>query len=136
MAAGYGHLYELPEYEAWLWADAAGFDPRAEHAHPGIAYMVGLHGGGASIQDILNLLGADADSGVLFGEIELEFERPLEGGVTYEVDGEITAVERKTGRRAGTFDRVTFEHRVRTRPDGEAVATIGHTWIFPRATPE
>ena len=60
---------------------------------------------GVTITDVFELLGADADSGVLMGEVDMEFDGSLRPGATYEGDGEIAAVERKHRARAG-FDRV------------------------------
>ena len=134
-----GGRFHLPAHEAWLWADAVGGSPRSEVAHPALAYMIGLHGGGASIQDIFDLLGADADSGVLFGGIELDLAAPIRPGADYRVEGEILNVERKLGKRTGAFDRVTFQHRIFAAEPGETpagedrLAAVTHTWIFPRA---
>jgi hypothetical protein len=139
VATDYGHLvghrfrggtYRLAGYEAWLWADAVGA-PHEPVADPVMAYMIGLHGGGASIADIMALLEADLNSGVLFGEIAFEFAQPLRPETTYHVEGEVLAVERKQGRRAGVFDRVRFCHRL-TNDVGEPVATVTHVWVFPR----
>lgn len=127
-----GGTYTLPKYLAWLWADAALAEPDAETAHPSLGYFVAMQGLGVSIQDIFDLMDADADSGVMFGETELEFERVLTPGATYAVEGEITGVERKSGRRAGTFDKLTFVGRVREQDSGELVVTNTNTWIFPR----
>jgi hypothetical protein len=129
-----GGRYRLASYVSWLWADAVEATPNRAFAHPGIAYMVGLHGGGASITEIMDLLDADADSGVMFGEIELEFAGPLRPEQEYDVEGEVLAVERKRGRRAGVFDRVTFAHRI-SEIAGPRVAQVTHTWIFPRSEP-
>ena len=84
-----------------------------------------------TFQDIFDLAGADAGSGPMFGEQTLDFSRPLRIGAEYEVEGEITGVTRKHGRRAGTFDMLTFELRLRD-PGGEIVATNVNTFIFPR----
>ncbi len=127
-----GGTYPLSEWEGWLWADAAGAAPDRVFAHPGMAYMVGLHGGGASIAEIMELFGADRDSGVMFGEVDFRFDSPLRLGRTYEVEGEVLAVERKQGRRAGTFDRVEFAHRIADAEDHSSVAVVTHVWIFPR----
>jgi hypothetical protein len=130
-----GGSYTLLPFEAWLWADAAEAKPDPAAAHPGIAYLVGLHGGGASIQDIMDLLETDAHSGVMFGEVAFEFGGAIEPGATYHVDGEIVDIDRKQGRRAGQFDRVTFVHRLRTEPGSEPVTQVTHTWIIPRPEP-
>jgi hypothetical protein len=127
-----GGSYTLAPHEAWLWADAVGATPDPGFAHPEIAYMVGLHGGGASIGQIMELLEADEDSGVLFGELEFEFDRPLRPGTTYEVAGHVISVERKQGRKAGVFDRATFVHELTAAGDPAPSARITHVWIFPR----
>lgn len=129
-----GGTYRLPAYETWLWADAVGATPDPDAAHPGMAYVVGLLGAGASIQDIFGLLGADANSGVLFGRIEMAFLSPLVPDREYRVDGEVLTVERKHGKRTGPFDRVTFRHHIYAtgHDDGQPVAVVTHTWIFPR----
>lgn len=127
-----GGTYELPAYESWLWSDAVAAAPDPDWAHPEIAYMIGLQGGGASIVDIMELLGADQDSGVMFGELEFELGRPLRPGTTYEVSGQVIAVERKQGRKAGVFDRATFVHELTEAGQDEPSARITHVWIFPR----
>jgi hypothetical protein len=128
-----GGSYRLPAHEAWLWADATGGAPGDELAPPEIGYMVGLHGGGASIADIMRLFEADEDSGVLFGELTFEIESPLRPEVEYEVGGGIIAVERKRGRQAGVFDRATFVHELTATGEAEPSMRVTHVWIFPRA---
>ncbi|HEY4097432.1 MAG TPA: hypothetical protein VGM33_18055 [Baekduia sp.] len=127
-----GGRYTLPAYESWLWTDAVAGTPDPLAAHPEIAYMIGLHGGGASIADIMALLGADEDSGVMFGELQFAFDGVLRPGAAYDVAGEVVSVERKEGRRAGVFDRATFVHRIAEAGACAPVATVTHVWIFPR----
>ena len=127
-----GGTYTLPEYVSWLWADAALAEPDPEIAHPSLGYFVAMQGIGVSIDDIFALMGATADSGVVFGETELEFERPVAPGVPYDVEAEIAGIERKSGKRAGVFDKLTFVVRVREQASGEPVVTNTNTWIFPR----
>ena len=127
-----GGSYTLPGYLAWLWADAACATPHAGVAHPSLGYFVAMQGVGVTIQDIFDLMDASADSGVMFGETELEFAGTLEPDATYDVEGEISHVERKSGKRAGTFDKLTFVIRATDRISGEPVVTNTNTWIFPR----
>jgi acyl dehydratase len=127
-----GGTYTLPAYLTWLWADAALTPPDPETAHPSLGYFVAMQGLGLSIQDIFDLMDADADSGVVFGETELEFAGVLHPGATYVVEAEIADVERKSGRRAGTFDKMTFVAKVREQSSGAHVVTNTNTWIFPR----
>jgi len=127
-----GGSYELPGYEVWLWADAVQAAPRDPHAHPEMAYMIGLHGGGASIADIMALLGADADSGVMFGELGFEFDGPILPDQTYDVRGRVLSVDRKEGRKAGVFDLATFVHELTAVGDSRPIARVEHVWVFPR----
>jgi hypothetical protein len=128
-----GGTYMLESYVNWLWSDAVLAQPQADVAHPGLAYLVATQGCGLSFQDIFDLAGADAESGVLFGETGMSFEEPLRPGVLYHVDGEFTEAVRREGRRAGVFDALSFELRVRENPAGDPVARVWSTWIFPRA---
>lgn len=127
-----GGTYTLPGWLCWLWTDAAQLPPDSATAHPALAYLVAIQGAGVSIQDIFDLMDATADSGVMFGECALEYIGVLRPDVVYECDGEITGVVRKEGRRAGVFDMLSFQVRMR-EPDGaEPIAVCTNTWIFPR----
>jgi hypothetical protein len=127
-----GDSYTLSEHVAWLWADAIGAEPDPEVAHPSLAYFVAIKASGVTITDVFELLGADADSGVLMGEVDMEFDGTLRPGATYEGDGEIAAVERKHGARAGAFDRVQLRFTVREEGVAEPVLRCRAAWIFPR----
>lgn len=126
-----GH-HTLASYEAWLWDDSVASTPEPAAAHPGVAYAVGLHGGGASIQDIMDLFGTSNDAGVMMAGVEFEFAGTLTPGASYEVEGEVTSVERKAGKRAGAFDLVGFEHRLFDGGDRSPVAVVQHAWVIPR----
>jgi|tagenome__1003787_1003787.scaffolds.fasta_scaffold18878135_2 hypothetical protein len=137
----YGHLVghrfpgariTLPEYVSWLWADAVGGTPDREVAHPSVAYLVAMQGTGVRVRDIIELMGATPEDGVLLGENEIALAGTLTPGASYDCDGEVIAIERKQGARAGVFDKFTFQVRVREPGGGEAVATCTYTWIFPR----
>jgi hypothetical protein len=140
MSGDYSHLVghrfpggsvTIPGWLDWLWRDAVLADPRAEGVHPGLAYLAAVQGSGVTFQDIFDLAEASAESGPMFGEQTLTFAEALRADVQYAVEGEITEVVRKHGRRAGTFDMLTFELRLRD-PAGEVVATNVNTFIFPR----
>jgi len=127
-----GGRVTIPDWLAWLWRDAVLAGDAAPGVHPGLAYLAAVQGSGVSFQDIFDLAGATAESGPMFGEQTLAFAAPLEVGVEYRVEGEITGVVRKHGRRAGTFDMLTFELRL-IDAAGALVATNVNTFIFPRA---
>jgi hypothetical protein len=127
-----GATYTLPAWLCWLWADAAQLPPDSATAHPGLAYLVAIRGAGVSIQDIFGLMDATADSGVVFGEYGVDFHGTLRPDATYECDAEVTDVERKSGRRAGVFDKFSFQVRIREAGSAEPVAVCSNVWIFPR----
>jgi hypothetical protein len=123
--------YTLPDYVCWLWSDAAQLPPTYD-AHPVLAYLVAFYGLGVSAQDIFELMDASADGGVTFGEFGVDYHGSLRAGATYECDGEVIAVERKSGRRAGVFDKFSFEVTIREQGSDEPVAVCKNAWIFPR----
>jgi len=127
-----GGRFTLAPHEAWLWADCALAEPDPAAAHPALGYHAAMAGCGVSIGELFALLGADADSGVMFGETELEFNGVLVPGDTYELEGGIVSIERKHGRRAGTFDRMTFQISGRREGETEPLFTATNTWVFPR----
>jgi hypothetical protein len=130
-----GGRVTIPDWLAWLWRDAVLAENPAPGVHPGLAYLAAVQGSGVTFQDIFDLADATAESGPMFGEQTLAFAAPLRIGVEYRVEGEITDVVRKHGRRAGTFDMLTFELRL-LDADGALVATNVNTFIFPRAAGE
>lgn len=127
-----GGTYTLPEWLCWLWSDTAELPADERSAHPALAYFVAMQGTGVSIQDIFDLMDATAESGVMFGECELTWHRPLQPGATYSCEAEIIGVERKEGRRAGVFDKMSFKITMREQEDAEPAAECVNTWVFPR----
>ena len=138
----YGHLvghrfpgrrYTLPEHVCWLWADAVGADPGAGAAHPSLGYFLAMQGLGVGILDVFRMFDADADSGVVMGEVQLDYDGTLTAGTTYLCEACIAGVDRKRGARAGVFDRLLLELAVREADRDEPVVSCAATWIFPRA---
>lgn len=127
-----GGTYTLPEFVSWLWEDAILSEHDAGLAHPSLGFYVAMAGLGVSIGDVMALLDGSPDSGVMFGESDLEFHGSLRAGATYECEGAITAVERKTGKRAGAFDKLTFQIHVRETGSSTPSVVSTNTWIFPR----
>ncbi len=131
-----GGTYTLPSYVSWLWTDAARLPPDPQIAHPGLIYLVAIRGSGVSIQDIFDLMDATADSGVVFGEYQVQVNGTLRPNATYDCDAEVISVERKSGRRAGVFDKLSFRVSIREQGATEPVAVTTNDWIFPRAGEE
>jgi hypothetical protein len=116
-----------------LWCDAveARCDS-APHVHPMLVYYAAVQGSGVGFQDIFDLLEGSADSGVMVGEQRFDFRVPMQIGREYGVEGGMTDVIRKSGRRAGTFDIATFELRVLADHEPEPVAVSTTSFVFPR----
>jgi hypothetical protein len=126
-----GH-FTLSPHMAWLWADCVLSDPDPEEAHPSLSYQAAMKGCGITIQDVFELMDATADSGVMFGEVVLDYFGTLVPGDTYALEGGITDVTRKTGRRAGTFDLLSFEIIGRREGEPDPLFAVATTWVFPR----
>jgi hypothetical protein len=123
--------YTLPEYVCWLWSDAAQLPPVYE-AHPGLAHVVASYGMSVTVQDILEMMDATAESGVTFGEFGVEYHDTLRAGATYECDAEVLEVVQKSGRRSGVFDKLSFKVTIRETGSEAPVAVCTNAWIFPR----
>ena len=78
------------------------------------------------------LLDGSPDSGVMFGENKSTCAARCIQDRPIDCEGEILSVERKSGRRAGTFDKLTFRVTVRERGALAPVALCTSSWIFPR----
>ena len=130
-----GGATTLGKHVAWLWADAAMTAPDPDVAHPSLGYVLAVRGG-VSIEQLFALLDTSPEAGVVFGECTLDFERSLTPGRDYSLEGEIVSVERKSGRRSGPFDRLTFQVRIIDADDGGTVCTNTNTWIIPRPEQE
>jgi hypothetical protein len=102
-----------------------------EGAHLVWAYIATQRGIGISVADLCALADFDVDDGPMLGSVEMTYSRPIELGVEYRVTGEVVGIERKHGRKAGTFDVMTFRERL-LAPDGAEVASATNTFILPR----
>lgn len=127
-----GTTFTIEPYEHWLMADTVLSPPLPEGvAHPMYAYYATQTGMRLSLSELFALVHAKDEDGVMLGETRLELRRPLRVGATYAVRGQVVDVTRKSGRRTGTFDVMTF--RLELLDDGgDVVATTQSSFIFPR----
>lgn len=127
-----GGTYELEDYKDWLTRDVVGAEPAKDGvALPMFCYYAALAGMGISIDGLFKLVEATADSGVMFGEAEVDIRKPFRIGETYTVSGRLTNIIRKEGRKAGVFDLVTFALDV-ADSTGEVAGVSTNTFVFPR----
>lgn len=117
-----------------IHGDTAAFTLPPGVAHPMFAHLATHCGMGVTLQEFFDMADADMDSGVLFGEGILTYDRVLRVDTTYRVTGGVSRVERKVGRRTGTFDAITVELELF---DGETrVCSSEETYVFPRTERE
>jgi hypothetical protein len=105
--------------------------PPGEGAHPVWAYIATQRGIDIGIAELCALADFDVKDGPMLGSVEMEYAAPVELDVPYRVTGEVLGIERKHGRKAGTFDLLTFRERL-LAPDGREVASSTNTFILPR----
>lgn len=128
-----GGSFTIAEYERWLGHDAMLAPPLPPGLlHPVWILLGALRGMGVSSEELVGLVEASPEDGVLFGETTLDQHTPLRAGVSYAVTGEITGLTRRTGRRAGTMDLLTFALSV-LDPDGTLAAVSTQTFIVMRS---
>jgi hypothetical protein len=111
--------------------EALGSAPSAGAPHPVWAYIATQRGIGISVADLCALADFDVADGPMLGSVEMAYARPLELDVEYRVVGEVVDIERKHGRKAGTFDVMTYRERL-IAPDGAEAASSTNTFILPR----
>ncbi|MGE4426487.1 MAG: hypothetical protein AB7G37_08565 [Solirubrobacteraceae bacterium] len=133
--AGYrlpGATVELGPHTAWLWSHSILAEPVAGEAEPTVGWLLAMQGLGLPLDDLFALVDADARTGVVLGEAELEFGPPLRVGERYHATATIVDVVRKTGVRAGTFDRLRLRIVLHDLEDVPVFTLVNHL-VFPRA---
>jgi acyl dehydratase len=124
--------FTVVPFEHWLMTDAIGATPTASGAaHPMYPYYATLIGMGVSLTELFAMFEVAEDDGVMAGETSIHSSAPMLVGATYQVPATILGIERKHGRRLGTFDLMHFELRI-VDPEGVVVATVEHRFVFPR----
>jgi hypothetical protein len=125
-----GSFTITPEEQEQL-AGALGREPTGADPHPIWAYIATQRGIGIGVADLCALADFDVGDGPMLGSVELTYSAAIETGVEYTVTGEVVGIERKHGRKAGTFDVMTFRERL-LAPGGAEVASATNTFILPR----
>jgi hypothetical protein len=106
-------------------------DPAADPSVDALwIFTSGFPGLGIDLTEVFALAGCSmTEDGPMLGGCELTLTRAIEPDRPYEASGEILGVERKTGRRTGTFDLL----RVRVAlsdEHGEAASAVA-TYVLP-----
>ena len=126
-----GGRYSLAPHENFLLHDALYSTP-TPRPHPLAAFVAAQRGMGVSVAELFRLFESDIDDGPLLVECGLEFHRELTEATEYEVGGVIDAVERRTSRRIGDFDRITCRFTLTDPASGQVAATVTNVFAIPR----
>src|SRR5262249_50389796 len=127
-----GGTFVVEDYERWLSHDALQSVVLPDGVlHPVWIVLGALRGMGISIDELIELAGASADDGGVFGETDYEQHLPLLSGAEYTVHGGITSVKRRAGKSGGVFDVVVFELAIQDTA-GRRAAVSRQSFIFFR----
>jgi hypothetical protein len=128
-----GGVFSIEYWENFLIHDVMLMDRFEDGtAHPLYLFHAPLAGLGVKIKDIFTLCQAESDEAVRAGEYFWEMPTPLMEGQTYRMSGVITGVERKSGKRSGLMDIVTFVVDITNEATGAVDARVTNSWIFLR----
>lgn len=129
-----GGSYTVARWENVLLHDVVEAAPAPGGlVHPIGLFHIPLAACGWTYDEIFQLCGAESAEAVRAGEYDWQIVDPLREGHTYDVGGEFTAVERKTGRRGGVFDKVTFRLDLTDHDTGAVAAVVTNSWLFLRS---
>jgi hypothetical protein len=131
-----GGSYTVERWENVLLHDVVEQPPPSDTlVHPIGLFHVPLAACGWTYAEIFEICAAESDEAVRAGEYTWELHEPMREGRRYDVTGEFTGVERKTGRRGGVFDKVTFRLDLTDHATGARTATVSNSWLFLRSEP-
>ncbi|WP_214103364.1 hypothetical protein [Acrocarpospora catenulata] len=129
-----GGRVRIEPHEAWLGHEAMRADPDDGVLDPTWILVAGLRGMGTTIAELIGLADARVEDGVLFGEVALSQIVPLRPATEYTVAGEVTGLDRRTGRRSGVFDVLTFRLDLH-EPAGTVAASATSSFVLVRRAP-
>jgi hypothetical protein len=129
-----GGSYTVAHWENFLLHDVVECTPSGDGSvHPIGLFHVPLAACGWTYAEIFEQCHAESAEAVRAGEYHWEIAEPLLEDRTYDVTGQFVDVERKHGRRGGTFDKVTFRLDVTDRDRDVVVARVTNSWLFLRS---
>lgn len=102
-------------------------------AHPAYGHIALNSGMGMAREDFFALCGSTLRTGALFGRGVITYQRPMRIGAEYVISATIIGAERKSGRRAGSFDLVTVRLDA-TDETGQLVTELDETYVFLRGS--
>ncbi len=141
VATGYEHLQGhrldagtftvTPEEAEALVGALETSSSEGQNVHPIWAYIATQRGIDVSIAALCALADFDVSDGPMLGSVEITYGAPIRAGLEYRITGEVLGLERKVGRKTGTFDILSYR-LVMTDPAQATIATCTNTFILPR----
>jgi hypothetical protein len=100
--------------------------------HPVALFHVPILGCGTSIAEMFALGEAESDLSILIESYDWEIFTPLREDIAYDIDGMISAAERRSNDAGNLYDRIQFRFEMHARTQLCARSTI--TWHYTRDT--
>jgi hypothetical protein len=128
-----GGRYRVAHWENVLLRGCTGLDSPANGlVHPVALFHVPILGCGTSIAEMFALGEAESDLSILIESYDWEIFTPLREEIEYDIDGVITAAERKRSDTGKLYDRLQFRFEMQAQAQLCARSTI--TWHYTRNT--
>ncbi|HKX78093.1 MAG TPA: hypothetical protein VJM34_06215 [Novosphingobium sp.] len=111
---------------------SVGIEPAKDGtAHPIYYYVATQVAMGQTVAGLCSICDFDVEDGPMMGSSEVHFAIPLRTGESYTVKGEIVGIARKSSRKLGVMDVLTYRLRLHGR-EGTRVLETENVWILPR----
>lgn len=100
-------------------------------AHPIYFFIATQVGMGQTVAGLCRICDFDVEVGPMMASSQVTFQKPLMTGQPYRVSGKIVSLVRKSSRKLGLMDMLTYELSLSSAA-GEPVLTTTNVWVLPR----
>lgn len=101
-------------------------------AHPVWYYVATQVAMGKTVAGVCETCEFDVEDGPMMGSSGVRFAAPIMVGQPYRVSGEILSLVRKTSRKLGVMDVLTYRLRLHPAEGGDAILETDNVWVLPR----
>jgi hypothetical protein len=127
-----GGTYTIEHWENFLLTGCTGAEPLpGGMVHPVALFHVPIAGAKTSIAEMFELGQAESDLSIIPEYYDWEIFEPLREEITYNINGEIIAAERRENEEHQTYDWIQFCFEM-TSPDKVLSARTTMAWQFTR----
>ena len=112
---------------------SVGVEPAGDGtAHPVWYYVATQVSMGKTVAGVCETCEFDVEDGPMMGSSGVRFSAPIMVGQPYKVSGEILSLIRKTSRKLGVMDVLTYRLRLHPAEGGDAILETDNVWVLPR----